>query len=65
MVRAWLRAMAERAARGKVVRRRLPAAFGGLPIHVSPDARSGFRPVERCPWATVALPAAWETKGRS
>lgn len=28
------------------------------------DARSGFRPVERCPWATVALPGAWETKGR-
>lgn len=38
MVRAFLRAMAERAARGKVVRRRLPAAFGGLPIYVSHDA---------------------------
>ncbi len=37
-----LRALAERLSRGRVLRRRLPARFGGQPLYVSPDASLRF-----------------------
>jgi hypothetical protein len=38
MLKRVLRRVLERLSRGKVIRRRLPSAFGRRPIYVSPDA---------------------------
>jgi hypothetical protein len=38
----FVRALAERLSRGRVLKRQLPARFGGAPIFVSPDAALRF-----------------------
>jgi hypothetical protein len=38
----FVRALAERFSRGRVLKRQLPARFGGAPIFVSPDAALRF-----------------------
>jgi len=37
-----LRSVLERLSRGRVLKRRLPAEFGAVPIFVSPDAAMRF-----------------------
>lgn len=57
-LKSRLRRLAERLARGKTLRRRLPEEHGGAPLYVTPDAALRFLKPGRAAWDESLLRAA-------